>query len=278
MAGINEVDGDEWQSDRLDLAAYLARIGEGGGPPTTATLDRLHRAHVASVPFENFDLVLGREIRVDIDGVARKLVHGRRGGYCYEHGVLFAAALEQLGFRVRRLLARVGHHPERPRARTHMTLHVRADDGERLADVGFGSGLLAPLPWDGDEHPQDGWAYRLVTLEDGARELQERGTGDWSTLYGFSPEPQHASDVMMANYFTSTHPSSPFVGRPVAMRRLPDQRIRLLGRTLQTSSPDGTEEQRAITDDELPGLLADTFAIPLSDAELATLVRRLPSE
>lgn len=272
-------DADEWQSDRLDLAAYLARIGEAAGPPTRATLDRLHRAHVSSVPFENLDVVLGRSIHVDIDGVARKLVRDRRGGYCYEHGVLFAAALEQLGFGVQRLLARIGHRPERPRPRTHMTLRVHADDGERLADVGFGAGLLTSLPWhDGAEHVQGGWTYRFVTHEDGTRELQERGTGDWSALYSFSTEPQHASDVTMANHFTATHPSSPFVGQPVAMRREPDRRVRLRGRTLEVGGPDGTQEQRAVTDDELPGLLTDTFGVPLSEAELATLVKRLPPQ
>lgn len=276
--GTGAADPDEWQTGRLDLAAYLARIGERGGPPTAATLDRLHRAHVSTVPFENLDLVLGREVRVDIDGVARKLVGDRRGGYCYEHGVLFAAALEQLGFRVRRLLARIGYHPERPRPCTHMTLHVSADDGELLADVGFGAGLLAPLPWAGDERSQGGWSYRLVTHEDGTRELQERGTGDWSALYSFSTEPRHASDVTMANHFTATHPSSPFVGRPVVMRRGPDRRLRLLGRTLELIDPGGTAEQRVVADDELPGLLADTFGLPLSDAELAALVRRLPPQ
>lgn len=152
---------DEWEIDRLDLDAYLHRVGYHDQlVPTGQTLTRLHRAHVAAIPFENLDIVLGRGVAVDLDSVQAKLVGNRRGGYCYEHGLLFAAALERVGYDVDRLLASIGEDPQRPR--THMTLHVRAADGARLADVGFGAGLLQPLPW-GESGPcqQGDWVYQL---------------------------------------------------------------------------------------------------------------------
>jgi hypothetical protein len=49
--------GDEWTIDALDLDAYLQRIG--CVEPLTldaSTLLRLHRAHVAAIPFENLDV------------------------------------------------------------------------------------------------------------------------------------------------------------------------------------------------------------------------------
>src|SRR5690348_17718552 len=99
----------EWATGDVDLAAYLDRIGHPGPlAPTREVLHSLHRAHVAAVPFENVDVVLGRSPSVDLDGVQAKLVRARRGGYCYEHATLFAAVLEEAGFRVQRLLARVG--------------------------------------------------------------------------------------------------------------------------------------------------------------------------
>jgi N-hydroxyarylamine O-acetyltransferase len=83
---------DEWEIERLDLDAYLRRVGHvGDTAPTAQTLAALHRAHLAAIPFENLDVVLGRGIAVDVDSVQAKLVERRRGGYCYEHGVLFAA-------------------------------------------------------------------------------------------------------------------------------------------------------------------------------------------
>ena len=106
----------EWDIDRLDLEAYLRRVGFAGDTaPTVQTLAALHRAHVAAVPFENVDIVLGRGVSVELDSVQAKLVDRGRGGYCYEHGLLFGAALERLGYTVDRLLARVGGEEQRPR-------------------------------------------------------------------------------------------------------------------------------------------------------------------
>jgi N-hydroxyarylamine O-acetyltransferase len=92
----------------LDLDAYLERIGyEGRDEPTLEVLDALHLAHTTTIPFENLDILLGRPIRLDLPSLQDKLVRDRRGGYCFEHNTLFAAALEAVGFGVTRLGARV---------------------------------------------------------------------------------------------------------------------------------------------------------------------------
>ncbi|EOC0415520.1 arylamine N-acetyltransferase, partial [Cronobacter dublinensis] len=45
---------------------YFARIGFTGEPlPTLATLNALHQCHTATIPFENLDVLLGREILLD---------------------------------------------------------------------------------------------------------------------------------------------------------------------------------------------------------------------
>ncbi|MQA17573.1 MAG: arylamine N-acetyltransferase, partial [Pseudonocardiaceae bacterium] len=54
------------------------------------TLRRLHRAHALSIPFENLDVMLGRGVDIELNAVQAKLVAGGRGGYCYEHNLLFA--------------------------------------------------------------------------------------------------------------------------------------------------------------------------------------------
>ena len=62
------------------------------------------------IPFENLDILLGAD-RLDLESLQRKLVQGRRGGYCFEHNTLFAAALEEIGFGVTRLAARSASGP-----------------------------------------------------------------------------------------------------------------------------------------------------------------------
>jgi N-hydroxyarylamine O-acetyltransferase len=250
----------EWEAERLDLDAYLARIGAA----ETATLAELHRAHVAAIPFENLDIRLGRGIAVDLDSIQAKLVHARRGGYCYEHGLLFAAALERLGHDVQRLLGRVGGYTDSPRGRTHMALLV---DGRWLADAGFGGGLLEPVPFEaGGEHRQGGWTFRIVEAGPGW-ELQERRPGGWETLYGFADERQYPIDVVIANHYTSTWPRSPFVTRIVVTRKDEHALRELVDRTLTVTRPDFTSEAREVS----PAAVLPELGLELSPDELRGL-------
>jgi N-hydroxyarylamine O-acetyltransferase len=265
---------DEWEIQRLDLDAYLRRVGHDGDmAPTAPTLAALHRAHVAAIPFENLDIVLGRGIAVDLDSVQAKLVERRRGGYCYEHGLLFAAVLERLGYSVDRMLARVGGEElERPRAPTHMTVRVDVGGEGWLADVGFGSTLLEPLPFDaGGPRTQGAWTFELSRGGPGSWALRERQGGEWVTSYGFDEQRLHASDVVMANHFTSTFERSPFVGKLVVMRRAADSIHSLIDRRLTVTRPDWSVDERDVHDDELADLLRGMFGIPLSEDEVTQL-------
>src|SRR5579871_3736251 len=115
----------------LDLAAYLDRIGLGtDAQPTFAAI---HRAHATSIPFENLDPHRGIPISLAQEDLEHKLVRQRRGGYCFEHNLLFASAAQRLGFTVEPMLARVraGAPPGTVRPRSHLVLRVTAGDGER---------------------------------------------------------------------------------------------------------------------------------------------------
>jgi N-hydroxyarylamine O-acetyltransferase len=269
---------DEWNIDRLDLSAYLRRIDYASEKtPTAQTLARLHRAHLAAIPFENLDIVLGRGVDVELDSVQGKLVHRRRGGYCYEHALLFAAVLERLGYAVDRLLARVGGDIERPRARTHMALQVRAGAERWLADVGFGSGLLEPLSFNtAGAHTQGGWTFELSPTGAGGWQLRERQGQDWVTRYSLDEQRLHPADVVMANHFTSTYPHSPFVGQLVVVRRDADSTRQLIGRRLTITLPDQSTDERRLSEREFADTLHETFGLSLSPEELTQLIAAVP--
>jgi N-hydroxyarylamine O-acetyltransferase len=247
----------------LDLDAYLRRIEYAGERAATrATLDALHLAHATHIPFENLDVLLGRPIRLDLPALQAKLVAARRGGYCFEQNTLFAAALEALGFRVTRLAARVRLGATSMRPRTHMALAVEIDGASLLADVGFGNaGLVLPLPFaDGEVVRQYAWAYRL-RAEGGTWVLQAERDGDFADLYAFTLEPQHAVDYEMANWFTSTSPSSSFTQVLTAQRAAPDVR-RMLRDRVYTEDRGAVVEQRTLADDdEVLRVLAADFGL-----------------
>lgn len=244
-----------------DLDAYLERIGLRGRP----TLAQVHRAHLTSIPFENLDPQRGVPVSLAPEDLERKLVDERRGGYCFEQNLLLKAALEELGAEVELMLARVrvGAPPGAVCPRSHLVLRVEADRSSWHADVGFGLGsLLEPIPFGpGVVHEQAGWRFRVV--EDGpALVLQTEREDGWVDLYGFDPEPVPLVDVQTANWFTATHPSSPFVtGLVVAAQRDDGTRTSLtnwseLAFTKQTPAESTVTP---IAHDDIPELLASRF-------------------
>lgn len=261
---------DEWAVRELDLAAYLRRIGyDADLAPTGPTLAGLHRAHVATIPFENADIMLGRGVAVDLPSIQDKLVRRGRGGYCFEHGQLLAAALERLGYSVDRLLARVSGERD---ARSHLLLRVRAGDECWVADTGFGTGLIEPLPF-GDRAPHDqyGWSYRLTGDGEHSWWLQERQDGGWVTMYWFDDQTQHPADVVVANHFTSTYPSSSFVRQFVAIRKDTGGLRRLTGRRLSITRPGHPADERHLNDAEFGAALTEIFGLRLRAEESARL-------
>src|SRR3954463_13234449 len=136
-------------SEKVNLAAYFERIGFSGSiAPTLATLEQLHALHPAAIPFENIDAFLGLPVSLDQHSLEHKLLHSRRGGYCFEQNTLFMRVLKDLDFEVR---GYAGHglwwDPNSVgRAPSHMCLVVDIGGVSYLADVAFGScTLTAPL-------------------------------------------------------------------------------------------------------------------------------------
>jgi N-hydroxyarylamine O-acetyltransferase len=270
---------DEWSVGQLDLDAYLRRIGHAGPvTPSEETLVALHRAHLAAIPFENLDIMLGRPVRVDLESIQAKLVDRERGGYCFEHGQLFGAALERIGFTVERLLARVTRPGRSVPPRTHLTLRVRTPDrlGVWLADVGFGSSPPAPVSLrrlrSGGPQVLDGWVYEVAPEEDdGTWLLRELQGQEWVPLYRFDEQRVYPVDLVLSNHYTSTHPDSWFTHTPVMVRRAPGAITSLLGRTLTVTRPGYVKERRTLSGDEWAQSVGDVFGLTLTSEELARL-------
>ena len=233
----------------LDLPSYLARIGFTGPlEPTRAVLQQLHLAHATHIPFENLDVLMGVPIPLDVARLQTKLVHGQRGGYCFEHNILFWAVLQRAGFQVRPLAARVRYKTHRILPRTHMLLLVEGVGQPLIADVGFGGdGPLLPLDLVSDVPVQHlHWMYRLVAAGD-SWTLQTQDAGVWIDLYTFDLQRQEFPDLEMAHYYTATHPNSRF-RHTLAVQCIRDgQRLSLRNRELAIDT--GTSKSTRILAD-----------------------------
>ncbi|MBB3050956.1 N-hydroxyarylamine O-acetyltransferase [Prauserella isguenensis] len=263
---------DDWGIGALDLDAYLARIGRRPVSPSPEALTALHEAHVRTIPFENVDPFSGRPPSLDLADIQAKLVDRHRGGYCYEHGLLFAAALERLGYDVTRLTARVQPHRNGPKS--HMNLVVSLNGARYLADVGFGASVLRPMPLeDGVVVDQAGWPTRIVRGDDGWT-LEKSTAGEWEPQYAFDERPQRPIDYEVFNHYVATHPKSPFTRGLIAMRLEPGAVTEILGGKLVVERPDGSKDATDLHHDDVPARLRG-LGIELTDGETATLLETM---
>lgn len=250
---------------RMDLDAYLARIGAADRPgPTVEGLAAVQRAHRRAIPFENLDIPLGRGISLDPGAIAAKLVTARRGGYCFEHNALFLSALIELGFDARPLLARVWLEAAGVPPRTHTLSLVQIDGEGWIADAGFGGSDVPPMSLkDGNETVIEGVRHGLRRDPDHGWMLARNG----ERQYSFTEERVYPSDLTVANHWVATAPTSRFSTKRIASIVVDGGLVSLTGARL---SHDGTasdlEDAAAYR-----AALADRFGIALSEEEAALL-------
>ncbi|MDD4866743.1 MAG: arylamine N-acetyltransferase [Mycobacterium sp.] len=257
----------------LGLDRYFDRVGyRGAVEPTLDVLQDLVSAHTRMIPFENLDPVLGVPVDdLSLEALADKLVHRRRGGYCYEHNGLMGYVLAQSGFRVRRLAARVMwmRPPDAPLpAQTHTLLAVAfpGSPGSYLVDVGFGGQTpTSPIRLEtGTVQQTTREPYRLQDRGDGLV-LQAQVRSEWQPLYQFSARTSPDVDLRVGSWFASTHPSSIFVTGLMATRVTDEGRLNLTGRNLTIHRADASETIRLDDAVAVVDTLRDRFGINIAD-------------
>lgn len=278
------------------LADYLERIGMDTPPAADVEgLARVLTAHRFAIPFENLDIMLGRGIELSLEAIAARLVHARRGGYCFQQNGLFAAMLDAMGFAVRPLLARVwlgsGQGlPDEVPPRTHMLLAVTIDGRDWIADAGFGGSQTVPLLLIGgtEAATPDGARHRLRAASmpgdpEGTWLLERLGpaaatdgrtkvSDAWQPQYGFAEHAAVQADILQANHWTSTRADTRFTSLHIASRPTPTGFAALTDCALSVYDGGDVSRRTIERPDEYRAVLGDIFGIELALAD----VQRLP--
>jgi len=265
----------------LVLNEYFDRVGyRGTVEPSLDVLQQLVGAHTRMIPFENLDPLLGVPVDdLSAEALAGKLVRRGRGGYCYEQNGLMGHVLTEIGFRVRRLGARVLWMRPPDAAfptQTHTLLAVRfpGSAGAYLVDVGFG-GQTPPSPLrleTGTVQQTTHEPYRLADRGDGLV-LQTMIGDQWQPLYEFTTHAQPDVDLQVGSWFVSTHPSSIFVTGLMAALVTEEGRLSLAGRELTIHRAAGSEKIRLGDATAVVDALRDRFGIDVSGARGALVDR-----
>ena len=143
-----------------------------------------------------------------------------------------------------------------------------------MADVGFGVGVLGPVPLphgDGDgqgEPARHGiWEHR-ADLQDGRLVLLERDESGWRPLHAGDDADPGDDAIAASNAWVALQEGSPFAGRLVAMRTTDDRRERLRGTRLEI----GEADERTLTPAEALDELERRFGVAVDDEDRAALL------
>ncbi|GAA0195051.1 arylamine N-acetyltransferase [Fulvivirga kasyanovii] len=235
----------------MNKEEYLNKIGyEGVLEPTLEVLKHLQKAHLLNIPFENLDIHFGHYIELDVDKIYRKVVAGSRGGFCYELNGLFYELLFALGYKTKRISARVfdskkGYSKEYD----HLAVIVEIDGDEYLTDVGFGEFTFAPLKIEPDSIQHDERGNFMVDMLD----------ENWfrvSKIEGKQVVPQYIfknidrafSEFSEMCQYHQSSPESHFTQKRLISRPTENGRITITGNRLKIKA--GEEVTETELDDE----------------------------
>lgn len=243
----------------IDVEAYLRRIDYAGPLEVDlATLRALQRAHLMAVPYEGFDIQLGRRVPFDAVAALDKIVRGGRGGWCYEMNGAFGLVLEALGFKVSRRAGDVTF------PHMHLVLTVELDEEAYICELGLVDGPAEPFRLVEGPFSQDGYTFRIAFESDGRWRFHNHRF--WLVQSFVAREPDEDAMAARADWL-QVAPESPFVGVAIASRRTPDAIMTLLDRTLRTTTPEGVST--AVIDDarDFRAALLTHFGLDLPEAE-----------
>lgn len=245
----------------LNVDAYLARIGLCPPiAPTPENLQRLTRAHLEAIPFENLLLVQEHRIpSLEPEDLFDKVVTRSRGGYCFELNKLFYLLLERLGYRCRSVAARVVYRMAEPRPLSHRAIVVQTQGQSWYVDVGYGgAGPKGALRMDGTEWQTIyGDCFRITP--EGRDFVISRMDGDEEArVLVFRDEPWLDVDFNTLNAYYATFPRSPFLTKRILYRCTESGWISLIANVL-TTWENGSVSAVTLDDDRIPETISRLF-------------------
>jgi N-hydroxyarylamine O-acetyltransferase len=266
-----------------EIQAWFGRVGHAGPrEPTLATLRALVAAHCASIPYENFDVLLGNQPDLDPRALHGKMVGARRGGYCFEQNLFLLNCLRALGFSATGLLARViyGMPADIERFAGHMAIRVDLPDGAFLVDAGFGKLTPAcPLVLRTEivqATPHEDMRFIGVGSE---LALQAHEDGEWRNLYRLCNHDCLDADFEAPNWYVATRPQSAFVNNLIVTRAAADgARLTFLNGRSSIRPRGGAPQRRMLADADIGPELRDRFLLALPPETITAALAALAAK
>jgi N-hydroxyarylamine O-acetyltransferase len=251
----------------MHVESYLSRIGYESQPVADfETLKKLHLSHLYTVPFENLDIHVGRNMSLSVNSLYAKIVGQRRGGICYELNGLFAWLLKSVGFDVTMLAANVyvGNMEWTPDF-DHMALAVRINEKLYLADVGFGDSFRVPLDLTTGDFQSDGSATYKISLSDGFHTVSKAAGAAPDFLlqpsFRFKMIPHSIEDFSERSNFHQHSPDTHFRRKILCSRADAEGRVTLSGNELIITRANERMVTELDTSEKIKAALYEHFGV-----------------
>ena len=265
-------------SFKPNLQAYFERIQYFGDiQPSLANLESIRDHHDRAIPYENLDVHLDVPVVIELDQIEDKLIHRKRGGYCFEQNVYFYYVLRELGYVVYPVMARSRWNTNLPTGQTHVVLIATINKIDYLVDVGFGSIKTVVMEIYNDQvhHYQSNDIRQIIKIPSGFM-LKAKLNDKWFDLYSFTLAETIPIDIEYVNHMVQTYPQSKFVlMRILRMEGSNGIRYGMVNNDLTIRYNDGREPiTRQVSDEEYLDVLKEYFQIDLAKD---TIFKPLPS-
>ncbi|WP_462253810.1 arylamine N-acetyltransferase family protein [Ekhidna sp.] len=252
------------KASKIDVEAYLQRIGQIREEPSLQYLKKVQKAHLLNVPFENLDIHYGSKIILDYAKIFEKIVTRKRGGFCYEANGLFYHLLYHLGFDCHVIAAQVfdEQSEEFGRPFDHMAIVVNLDNDQWLVDVGFGDGPISPIKiskeiqmdytryWKLDTDPDENFILKV-----------SNDTSYFKTKYLFTTEEKQLIQFMEMCEYHQNSAASPFTGKKLISQLTANGRVTLTDKKLKILELGEVVETDIMHEDEFLSKLQHHFGI-----------------
>ncbi|MEO8446501.1 MAG: arylamine N-acetyltransferase [bacterium] len=252
----------------MDTENYLKKLSvESSVKPSVEYLTELHYKHLLTFPFENLDIHNSTPIVIDVKNFYEKIINNNRGGFCYELNGLFNELLSAAGYKTYFVSCNIfisdekGFSPDYD----HIAIVVQTEDGEYLADVGFGDNFLKPLKLIYNKSfEQYGVHYRLSKIDSDELLLEKSRNGsDYIREYKFRLLPKELNDFAERCHYQQTSPQSHFLEGKICSIATTKGRISLSDKKLIITNDVERNEITINSKEEFDKLLFEYFKIKL---------------
>lgn len=249
-------------NDKSLFQKYLSLLGIVKSSPSLELLEKIVKAHLINVPFENVSKLLFKQRGMNdipalpsfLDGIAKY----NFGGTCYTNNYYLYRLLEHIGFNIK-LYGADMKNPD-----VHLISRVKIEGREYIVDGGYAAPFLVPLPADlktdffitlGNEK------YIIKPKDDSGRtKLEQYYDNKLQHWYTANPKPRRIEDFrkVIADSYSD---------EAVFMNAIRITRFSETGAyTLKNFSFAETNESetlyRKLKRDELPDFVKEKFGVP----------------